>query len=153
MQISIIAIGRMQRGPEQTMVDEYLKRLPWKKNIIEIDIKKPAKTVAERKAKEAERLLAAVPSGAAMIVLDENGKDLTSRAFAKKIDHWQMEGFRSLAFIIGGADGLDTSILQKARLKMALGTLTWPHMMVRVMIAEQIYRAWSINAGHPYHRD
>ena len=143
----------MQRGPEQALVDEYLKRLPWKSNIVEIDIKKPAKTTAERKAKEAERLLAAVPNGAALVVLDENGKHLKSRVFAKKIDDWQANGYRNLALVIGGADGLDASILQKADLKLALGTLTWPHMMVRVMLAEQIYRAWSINTGHPYHRD
>lgn len=153
MHISIIAIGRMQRGPEQSLVDEYLKRLPWKKDVIEIDIKKPAATAPERKTKEAERLLAAVPDGAALVVLDENGKALKSRAFAKKIDHWQMAGYSQIAFIIGGADGLHESVLAKADLKLAFGTLTWPHMMVRAMIAEQIYRAWSINTGHPYHRD
>jgi len=153
LQVSIIAVGRMQRGPEQMLVDEYLKRLPWKTSIIEIDMKKVAASSAERKAREAEKLLAAVPQGAAIITLDENGKALTSRNFAKKIDDWQMAGYSNLAFIIGGADGLHTSILAKADLKLAFGTLTWPHMMVRVMLAEQIYRAWSINTGHPYHRD
>lgn len=153
MHISIIAIGRMQRGPEQALVDEYLKRLPWKKDVIEIEIKKPAATAPERKAKEAERLLAAVPNGAALVVLDENGKALKSRRFAGKIDEWQMTGYSNIAFIIGGADGLHESVLAKADLKLAFGTLTWPHMMVRAMIAEQVYRAWSINTGHPYHRD
>ena len=153
MQVSIIAIGRMQRGPEQTLVDEYLKRLPWKSKIVEIDTKKSAATSVERKAREAEKLLAAVPQGAAIIALDENGKALKSRAFAGKVDEWQMAGYSNLAFIIGGADGLDASVLAKADLKLAFGTLTWPHMMVRVMLAEQIYRAWSINTGHPYHRD
>lgn len=153
LHISIIAIGRMQRGPEQTLVDEYLKRLPWKKDVIEIDMKKPAASASERKAKEAEKLLAAVPNGAAIVALDENGKTLKSRDFAGKIDHWQMAGYNHIAFIIGGADGLDSSLLSKADLKLAFGTLTWPHMMARVMLAEQIYRAWSINNGHPYHRD
>lgn len=153
MHVSIIAIGKMQRGPEQTLVDEYLKRLPWKAQITEIDIKKVAATSAERKAREAERLLAAIPDGAAVIALDETGKALSSRQFAGKIDDWQMAGYNSLAFIIGGADGLDASIHAKADLKLAFGTLTWPHMLVRVLLAEQIYRAWSINAGHPYHRD
>jgi len=143
----------MQRGPKKTLVDEYLKRLPWKAGIIEIEVKKAAATSAERKAREAEKLLAAVPQGAAIIALDENGKALTSRGFAKSVDNWQMAGYSSLAFIVGGADGLDSSLLAKADLKLAFGTLTWPHMMVRVMLAEQIYRAWSINAGHPYHRD
>ena len=153
MQISIIAIGRMQRGPEKALVEEYFKRLPWKSDIIEIEIKKAAATSEERKKREAEKLLAAVPAGAALVVLDENGKALSSRAFAKKIDDWQMAGFNSLAFIIGGADGLDRQVLARADLKLAFGTLTWPHMMVRAMLSEQIYRAWSINAGHPYHRD
>jgi len=151
--ISIIAVGRMQRGPEQELVDQYLGRLPWKSAIHEIEIKKQAANVAERKAREADRILAAVPPGAAVIALDERGKALKSREIAKKIDDWQVAGFNSLAFVIGGADGLDQSVLNKADLKLAFGTLTWPHMMVRAMLAEQIYRAWSIGAGHPYHRD
>lgn len=153
MQISIIAVGRMQRGPEQMLVDEYLKRLPWKSNITEIDIKKASGNSDERKSREAEKLIAAVPEGAAIIALDEGGKALTSRGFAVNIDGWQMAGFKNLAFVIGGADGLHASLLAKADLKLAFGTLTWPHMMVRLMLAEQIYRAWSINSGHPYHRD
>ncbi|TNE61147.1 MAG: 23S rRNA (pseudouridine(1915)-N(3))-methyltransferase RlmH [Alphaproteobacteria bacterium] len=153
MQVSIIAVGRMGRGPEQELLDQYLKRLPWKTSVIEIDIRKQAANAAERKAREAERLLAAIPQGAALLVLDEYGKDLKSRDFAKKIDDWQTAGFNSLACVIGGADGLDDSILARADLKLAFGSLTWPHMMVRVMLAEQLYRAWSIGAGHPYHRD
>lgn len=153
MHVSIIAIGRMQRSPEKTLVDEYLRRLPWKTTITEIEIKKQVASTAERKAREAEKLLAAIPHGSAIITLDENGKGLSSREFAKKIDGWAVAGFNSLAFIIGGADGLDASILAKADLKLAFGTLTWPHMLVRVMLAEQIYRVWSISTGHPYHRD
>ncbi|MCJ9427878.1 23S rRNA (pseudouridine(1915)-N(3))-methyltransferase RlmH [Kordiimonas sp. A6E486] len=153
MQISIIAVGRMQRGPEKDLLDLYLKRLPWKATVTEIDIKKQAANAAERKAREAERLMAAIPPGAAVLVLDEHGKALTSRIFAQKIDDWQTAGIGSLACIIGGADGLDDSILARADLKLAFGTLTWPHMMVRAMLAEQLYRAWSISAGHPYHRD
>ncbi|MFC4349298.1 23S rRNA (pseudouridine(1915)-N(3))-methyltransferase RlmH [Kordiimonas lipolytica] len=153
MLISIIAVGRMQRGPEMDLVTQYLGRLPWKADITEIDIKKQAANAAERKAREAERILAAVPIGAALVALDEHGKALKSRQFAGKIDEWQATGISHVAFVIGGADGLDRSVLQKADLKLAFGTLTWPHMMVRAMLAEQIYRAWSINAGHPYHRD
>lgn len=153
MLISIIAVGRMQRGPELDLVTQYLGRLPWKTNIHEIDIKKQAANAAERKAREAERILAAVPDGSALIALDERGKALSSRAFAGKIDGWQATGYSNLAFVIGGADGLDASVRDRADLKLAFGTLTWPHMMVRAMLAEQIYRAWSINAGHPYHRD
>lgn len=153
MHISIIAVGRMQRGPEQSLMSDYLKRLPWKHSVTEIDIKKQAANPEERKLREAERLLATVPDGAALVALDETGKSLTSRAFAGRIDDWQSTGYSHIAFVIGGADGLHSTILQKADLKLAFGTLTWPHMLVRVLLAEQIYRAWSINAGHPYHRD
>lgn len=153
MLISIIAVGRMQRGPELDLVDQYLKRLPWKASITEIDIKKQAANADERKAREAERILAAVPDGAALVALDEHGKALKSRAFAGKLDDWAATGISNIAFVIGGADGLHDSVLGKADLKLAFGTLTWPHMMVRAMLAEQIYRAWSINSGHPYHRD
>lgn len=153
MHISIIAVGRMQRGPEQSLMSDYLKRLPWKHSVTEIDIKKQAANAEERKLREAERLLATVPDGAALVALDETGKSLTSRAFAGRIDDWQSTGYSHIAFVIGGADGLHSTILQKADLKLAFGTLTWPHMLVRVLLAEQIYRAWSINAGHPYHRD
>lgn len=153
MHISIIAIGRMQRGPEQTLMTEYLGRLPWKYSVTELEIKKQSANSAERKAREAEKLLAAIPTGAVVVALDEGGKALTSRAFAAKIDDWQSTGIRDIVFIIGGADGLDPSVTGKAQLKLAFGSLTWPHMLVRVMLAEQIYRAWSINAGHPYHRD
>ena len=153
MQITIIAVGRMQRGPEQEMLDTYLGRLPWKSQVIEIDIKKQSANSAERKSREAEKILASIPHGAAVIALDERGKSLSSREFAGKIDAFQSQAFNNIAFIIGGADGLDETIRKRANLKVAFGTLTWPHMMVRVMIAEQTYRAWSILAGHPYHRD
>lgn len=153
MHISVIAVSRMGKGPEKDLLDEYIRRCPWKISLTEIDMKKPAADVRERKAREAEKLLAAVPDGAAIVALDENGKALSSRAFAGKIDDWAITGINSVAFIIGGADGLDASVLAKADLKLAFGTLTWPHMLVRVMLTEQIYRAWSITAGHPYHRD
>lgn len=153
MQISIIAVGRMQRGPEQDLMQLYLGRLPWKHSVIEIDIKKQAANARERMSREAEKLKAAIPAGAAVVALHEKGKALTSRDFAAKLDDWQATGINQIAFIIGGADGLDRDLINSADLKLAFGTLTWPHMMVRAMLAEQIYRAWSINAGHPYHRD
>ena len=153
MHISIIAVGRMQRGPEHTLVSGYLGRLPWKHSLVEIELKKNAANPQERKAREAEKLMASVPAGAALVALDEGGKAMKSREFAKKIDDWQATGIGNIAFIIGGADGLDPEILGRADLKLAFGSMTWPHMMVRAMLAEQIYRAWSINAGHPYHRD
>ncbi|MFP6581164.1 MAG: 23S rRNA (pseudouridine(1915)-N(3))-methyltransferase RlmH [Candidatus Hydrogenedentota bacterium] len=116
-------------------------------------MKKPAKTADLRKKQEAEKLLAAIPTSAAIVALDERGKALSSRDFAKKIDNWGVEGLSTVVFIIGGADGLDESVRKKAHLILGFGTLTWPHKLVRVMLTEQIYRAWSISTGHPYHRD
>jgi len=146
-------MGKAGQGPEQQMITDYLRRMPWDAQVKEFEIKKPARTAALRKSQEAEKLLSAVPPGSAIIVLDEHGKALTSRQFAGKLDGFMTEGFNSVAFIIGGADGLDDSIKQKANLTMAFGSLTWPHIMVRAMLAEQIYRAWSVLNGHPYHRD
>ena len=153
MRIKILAFGKMGRGPEKTLVDNYLHRLPWQAEITEFEIKKPARTAELRKAQEAEKLLAAIPPGAAIVVLDERGKALSSREFAGKIDTWAGEGISTTVFIIGGADGLDESIRKKAHLILGFGSLTWPHMLARVMLCEQIYRAWSIGTGHPYHRD
>lgn len=153
MQFTLVAVGRMQRGPELELVQQYLARLPWQSEIIEIDIKKQSANTAERKKREAERILANIKPGALLIALDENGKNLTSRQFAGKLDTWLAEGRNHIYCVIGGADGLDPEVLAKADLKLALGQLTWPHMMVRAMIVEQMYRAWAINSGHPYHRD
>lgn len=153
MRITIIALGKAGRGPEQQMVDDYLRRLPWDASVKEFEIKKPARTADLRKDQEAEKILSAIPNGASVIVLDEHGKHLTSRKLAEKIDSWQTMGSSNLAIIIGGADGLSEAIIKRADLLLAFGSLTWPHMLVRAMLCEQIYRAWSILHGHPYHRD
>lgn len=153
MRIKILAIGTLGRGPEQDLVTEYMRRLPWQCEVTEFDIKKPAKTADLRKKQEAEKLLAAIPTSAAIVALDERGKALSSRDFAKKIDNWGVEGRSTVVFIIGGADGLDESVRKKTHLTLGFGTLTWPHKLVRVMLTEQIYRAWSISTRHPYHRD
>jgi 23S rRNA (pseudouridine1915-N3)-methyltransferase len=94
----------------------------------------------------------AVPKGATIIVLDQRGKTLSSEDFATRLGRWQDEGVGDLAFIIGGADGLDPAWRQRAALVLSLGAMTWPHVLARVMLAEQLYRAQSILAGHPYHR-
>lgn len=153
MNIHLIAVGRMQKGPERQLMDEYARRLQWPFKLTEIDIKKPARDTQTRKTQEAEKLLAAIPHGAYVIALDERGKQLASRELAQKIGRWSDEGARDIALIIGGADGLDQSIRDRAHLTLGLGALTWPHMLVRAMIVEQIYRSWSILSGHPYHRD
>jgi len=153
MKIKILAFGKLGRGNEQDMVDDYVRRLPWPCEITEFEIKKPAKTAELRKAQEAEKFLGAIPPGVALIALDERGKALSSRKFSESITGWTNEGISTIVFIIGGADGLDETVRRKARLTLGFGTLTWPHKLVRVMLTEQLYRAWSISTGHPYHRD
>ncbi len=98
-------------------------------------------------------LLKNCPSGPPIVALDERGKEITSRTFAKKISDWQDDGIGDLTFVIGGAEGLDDVVKQRATETISFGRLTWPHMLVRGMLVEQIYRAQQIIAGHPYHRD
>ena len=151
MNILIAAIGRAKAGPEKDLTEDYIARLPWRVNLKEIEIKKEA-DAATRKAKEGAALLAAVPAGARVVVLDERGKAQSSAQFAKRLGDWRDGGVRSVAFLIGGADGHDESVRARAEMLPSFGAMTWPHMMVRAMLAEQIYRAHSILTNHPYHR-
>lgn len=105
-----------------------------------------------RRAREGEALLAALPDGGRVVALDERGRSEASEAFATRLGRWRDDGVRTVGFIIGGADGLDDAVRKKADLVLSFGAFTWPHMLVRAMLAEQIYRAQSILAGHPYHR-
>ena len=102
---------------------------------------------------QGERLLGQVPVGAVVVALDETGKTLNSVAFAEKLKVWRDEGVRDVAFLIGGADGLDDAVRNRADLVMSFGAMTWPHLLVRGLLAEQIYRAQCILSGHPYHRE
>ena len=117
----------------------------------EVEIKRKV-TGAELRRLEAEALLTALPNGATVAALDERGIGLTSAAFAARLGAWRDGGVSDLAFVVGGADGLDDSVRQRADLLLSFGVMTWPHMMVRAMLAEQLYRADRILAGHPYHR-
>jgi 23S rRNA (pseudouridine1915-N3)-methyltransferase len=117
----------------------------------EIEIKKEL-AVDVRRAREGEALLAAMPQGSRIVALDERGRSETSEAFASRLGRWRDDGVRTVGFLIGGADGLDEAVRKKADLVMSFGAPTWPHMLVRAMLAEQIYRAQTILAGHPYHR-
>jgi len=147
----LVAVGRAKAGPERALYENYLARLPWKLDLKEIELKKEM-APGVRKAKEAEALLAAVPDGARIIALDERGKTEGSEAFAARLGRWRDDGARTVAFLIGGADGLDDRVRKRADFVLSFGALTWPHMLVRAMLAEQLYRAQSILAGHPYHR-
>ncbi len=151
MNITIAAVGRMKAGPEKILWDDYAKRLNWNLSLKEVEEKNPLKP-AQMKIKEAALLLNAIPKDATLIALDQNGRSLSSPAFAKKIGGFQDDGIQDLVFVIGGSDGLDKSILDKAQMKVAMGEMTWPHMLARVMLIEQIYRAQCILAGHPYHK-
>ncbi len=149
MRITVAAVGRARDGPLRSLFDDYAGRLPW-------DVVLREATGARgpgRKRREAEKLRAALPDGAVAVVLDERGRSFDSRALAAWIGRRREEGRREIAFAIGGADGLDETIRAGADLVLSFGAMTWPHGLVRVMLMEQLYRAHTILAGHPYHRD
>jgi 23S rRNA (pseudouridine1915-N3)-methyltransferase len=148
-QISLIAVGRMKPGPLLDLAAMYRQRLTWPVEVIEIELKGKFEGYV-LKAKEAEAIIARLPAGAVIIALDERGKSRSSPDFARLIETYRRQG--PLVFVIGGADGLDETIRQRASMIVSFGQLTWPHMLARVMLLEQIYRAQQIVAGHPYHR-
>lgn len=151
MHVSLIAAGRWKEGPEKALFDEYARRSPWPLVLREIEVRKRLAGPALKQA-EAELLLAAVPAGAKLIALDECGRECDSRAFADRLGRWRDDGIGAVALVIGGADGLDESVRARADWVLALGRLTWPHLLVRALVAEQLYRAQTILSGHPYHR-
>lgn len=159
MRLDIIAVGRAPRGPVAEMVKGYADRVAGTGqsiglgplSVTEVEDKRPPRA-AERRPREAELLLAAIPPDATVIALDQRGKQQDSEAFAGTLARLRDEGVRDVAFVIGGADGLDPDLLATAGLVLSLGPMTWPHLLVRAMLAEQVYRAVTILAGHPYHR-
>ena len=150
MRVSIVAVGRARDGAERALYETYVGRLPWPVRLVEVETKGrlPA---AELKRREAELLLKAVPSSALVVALDEKGRAMGSSAFARLLSRWR-EAATEVAFVIGGADGLHDDVRARAGLILSFGPMTWPHMLVRVLLAEQLWRAHSILAGHPYHR-
>ena len=141
----------MKAGPEKDLWDQYSRRLNWPFDLKEVEERKPLKP-AQLMKREGELLLAVVPKGATLIAVDRSGKNLSSPDLAAKFRSWMDEGTGDVCFVIGGAEGLHNSVLQKAGHKLALGALTWPHMLARCMLIEQIYRAQCILSNHPYHR-
>ena len=148
MKIHIIAVGRQKSSPTLDLCDEYLKRMKWTVSIKEIDAPKGSTS-----AQEAPLILKHLPKQSFVVALDERGETLTSPEFGQKLGKWhdQAPG-HDITFLIGGAAGFDAEIRKKAGFLMSFGKQTWPHMLVRVMLLEQIYRAQQILAGHPYHR-
>ena len=152
MRITIAAVGRARRGPEAGLYEHYAGRITPPPALKEVEEKRRL-SGAKLKAREADLLRAAVPDGAVVAALDATGKALSSVELAKKLGAWRDDGVGDLVFVIGGADGLDASLLKGADFVLSLGPLTWPHLMVRGMLAEQLYRAQCIQQGHPYHRE
>lgn len=151
MRVTIAAVGRARPGPMRELFDEYVGRSPWPVTLREVDARKGLAGIALRR-EEGSLLAAAIPAGAAVVVLDERGRDLDSAAFARTLGRWRDDSRGDIAFVIGGADGHDDAIRDRADLLLSFGRLTWPHMLARAMLAEQIYRAQTILSGHPYHR-
>ncbi|HSN79876.1 MAG TPA: 23S rRNA (pseudouridine(1915)-N(3))-methyltransferase RlmH [Rhodoferax sp.] len=155
MRLLIVAVG--QRVPDwaQTAWDDYVKRFPFE---LKVELKavktepRSSKSLDTLLAAERARIEAAIPKGCRIVALDERGTSLTTMALAGKLTDWQLSG-DDVALVIGGPDGLDPTFRQGAHERIRLSDLTLPHAMVRVLLIEQLYRAWSINANHPYHRE
>lgn len=159
MRLLIAAVGRLKAGPERELLARYLERANASGKTLSLAplqvteiSESPAQTAAKRKADEAKALLAALPEKTKLIALDERGKALGSEDFARKLARFRDDGAASTAFLIGGADGLDETLCKKADLTVSFGAATFPHQIVRILLAEQIYRAITILSGHPYHR-
>jgi 23S rRNA (pseudouridine1915-N3)-methyltransferase len=156
MRLILCVAGKARGLPEDALVAEYAKRLKTAPaglgplDIKEIDTKE--REPARRKADEAARILAALPEGAPLIALDPKGKALSTEDFAATLAKLRDEGHAALGFAIGGAEGLSGDVLARARLKLSFGPMVFPHLLARVMLAEQLYRAASLLSGHPYHR-
>ena len=151
MRLSLVAVGRARRGPERALYEHYAARLAWPVTLREVETRTTLPP-AGQSAREAELLLAAAAKGAKLVALDAKGELLTSEAFAARLGAWRDEGVAEVAFLIGGAEGLDARVRERADLALALGRVTWPHLLVRGLLLEQLYRAQQILLGHPYHR-
>ena len=156
MVIHFITVGQKMPKWVQEGYAEYAKRLPKScaLKLIELPMAQRGKTnsVEKMKTEEAKRITAAIPKGARIIVLDEHGKQVTTKGLANKLEEW-LGGGQDIALIVGGPDGLEQSLIDAAQWKWGLSNLTLPHPMVRILVAEQLYRAWSVTQNHPYHRE
>jgi len=159
MRIIVIAVGRLKQGPERELAETYRKRtraMGRALGVREIEIveirESRAQDAERRRVEESIAIANVIPERATVVILDERGESLDSAALASQLRGWRAEDRPAVCFIIGAADGLAASLYQRAKLKLAFGTATWPHQLVRIMLLEQLYRAASIVAGHPYHR-
>jgi 23S rRNA (pseudouridine1915-N3)-methyltransferase len=159
MRLVVIAIGRLKQGPERELAERYRERfdgISRKLGFRGLEIheipESRAGDAASRIAEEAAGISAAIPAKSLLVALDERGDNVDSAAFARHLGRWRDQSVANTIFMIGGADGLSPDLRRKAKLSIAFGSATWPHQMVRIMLLEQIYRAATILAGHPYHR-
>ena len=159
MRLQVIAVGRLKSAAEQLIAQDYLDRaakLGRRLGLTDIRLREvPESRAADamrRKNEEAHHLVSAIPTGALVVALDSRGKEISSEALASELRRMADAAVADLVFIIGGPDGLGPEILDRARVKLSLGRLTWPHRLVRAMLAEQIYRSVTILLNHPYHR-
>jgi len=151
MEIVIAAVGKARAGSaEAELTNAYLRRLPWPARVVEVEDRR-SRSPGERVRREGEKLLAALPRTAHLVCLDAQGEQMTSEGFAEALGGWQ-EAAAQVAFAIGGADGHSEAVRARAAVTLSLSRMTWPHLMVRAMLAEQLYRAFAIRTGHPYHR-
>ena len=158
MRLVVVSIGRLKQGPEQELAERYRERfedigrkLGFRGLAVHEIPESRARDAATRISEEAAGIAAAIPEKSVLVALDERGKSIDSTAFARHLARFR-DAATDIIFVIGGADGLSPELRGKARLVIAFGAATWPHQMVRVMLLEQIYRAATILAGHPYHR-
>ncbi len=160
MRLDVLAVGRLKAGPERELVRRYQDRLGGAlrglgfsgPRLVELP-EGAARRDADRKAEEANALLAQVAPASRLVLFDEGGRSLDSRAFAALLATWRDSGAPAAAFVIGGADGLGEALAPRADLELAFGSMTLPHQIVRGLVMEQLYRATTILSGHPYHRD
>jgi 23S rRNA (pseudouridine1915-N3)-methyltransferase len=155
LKVHICAVGKLRSGPERDLLDDYLTRFDRTGRALGLG-PVAVHEVEDRKgggmAAEAGLLEGVIPKGAVICALDERGKLMSSPEFASKLGGWRDDGRGDLAFVIGGADGIDPALRARADAKLSFGKMVWPHMLARVMLSEQLYRAASILAGAPYHR-
>lgn len=152
MRLTIAAVGRTRPGPERDLFAQYARRITWPLALREVEERRRL-SAPELMTREGKLLRAACPSGATLVALDRRGRVLDSAGFASRLDKWRDGGVADVAFLIGGADGHAESLLKDCAFTLSFGAMTWPHLLARAMLAEQIYRAQQILAGHPYHRE
>jgi len=151
VKLTIAAVGRAGRGPERDLYEHYAGRIRWPLALREVEEKRKL-PAAQLIVREGEMLLDAVPAKALLVALDRRGQVLDSEAFAERLRRWRDNAAGEIAFLIGGADGHGETLLKRSSLVVSFGAMTWPHLLARAMLAEQIYRAQQLLAGHPYHR-